>query len=107
MPTKLPRITITVRPETKAILDQLEEVADRPASGFISEMLDEAAAPYFIPIIEAMRLAKEKKTEAWDVLGHALAGANANVAQLQLAIHEEKQKEKRIVRRKRVTKKTT
>ena len=94
MPTKLPRITITIQPATKALIDELTKVSGRPGSTFVAEMLDEAAEAIFGPMIEAIKLANEKKTEAWDVLNSSLHKAQLNTAQLSLAIDEEKKKAK-------------
>jgi predicted DNA-binding protein len=104
MPTKKPRMILTLEPETKAILDELSEVAGKPASTFISEMLSEAAEAMFRPMIEALRLAKNQKEQAWDVLNHALAKSQHNAAQLSLAIHDEKSKEKAKGRKRAKTK---
>jgi uncharacterized protein (DUF1778 family) len=92
IPTKLPRVTISIQPETKALLDQLALLSGQPASTFVSELLNEAGPTLFAPIIEALKLAKDKKTEAWDVLNHTLAKTQNAVSQLSLAIHEEKSK---------------
>lgn len=92
MPTKKPRMILTLEPEVKAVLDELADVSGQPASTFVSEMLKEGAEAIFRPMIEALRLAKEKKSEAWDVLNHALAKSQHNAAQLSLAIHDEKAK---------------
>lgn len=102
MPTKLPRIAVTISHETKALLDELARVSGRPGSTFVGEMLDEAAEAIFIPMIEAMKLANEKKSEAWDVLNAAMHQTQYNAVQISLAIDEEKKKISK--RRKRATK---
>lgn len=107
MPTKKPRIAISVSVETKALLDELAEVSGQPASTFITELLEESANALFRPIIDAMRMAKEKKVEAWDVLNAALSKSQYSMAQMSLAIHEEKRKEtpeKKAPRRKNAAK---
>ena len=101
MPTLKPRITITLKPETKAILDRLAEASGQPASSFIAEMVDEAAPTMFQPIIEALELAKDKKTEAWDVLNSMLSKSQYQAAQLTLNIHEEKRKSEEKQKKKR------
>lgn len=92
MPTKLPRITITVNQQTRALLQEMEDLSGQPASSFIREILEEAGPQLFQPMIQAMRLAKDKKDEAWDVLNSALAQAQHTGSQLSLQIHEEKRK---------------
>jgi uncharacterized protein (DUF1778 family) len=92
MPTTKPRITVTVSHETKAVLDRLSEASGQPASKFISELLDEGCHAIFSQMIEALELAKNKKTEAWDVLNSALSKAQYQGAQLSMAIHEQKRK---------------
>lgn len=101
MPTKLPRITITVNPETRQLLQELEDLSGQPASSFIRELLEQAGQQLFQPMIQAMKLAKDKKDEAWDVLNNALAQAQHSGAQLSLAIHEEKRKAREEVKPKR------
>lgn len=95
MPTKKPRIIITLEPETKEILAELAQVSGKPASAFIAEMLNESAEAIFRPMIEALRLAKDKKEEAWDVLNSALSKSQYNAAQLSLGIHEAKRDEQK------------
>jgi uncharacterized protein (DUF1778 family) len=92
MPTTKPRMIITLEPETKVILDQLADASGQPASRFVSELLKESAEALFLPMIEALKLAKNKKAEAWDVLNHALSKTQYQAAQLSLAINEERKK---------------
>lgn len=92
MATSKPRMMITIEPRVKQLLDELAEASGQPASRFVSEMLTESADALFIPMIEAMKMAKEKKSEAWDVLNHALARTQHQAAQMSLAIHEEQAK---------------
>ena len=73
MPTTKPRMIITLEPEVKELLDQLADVSGQPASRFVSELLTESAEALFRPMIEALKLAKNKKVEAWHVLNSALS----------------------------------
>jgi uncharacterized protein (DUF1778 family) len=106
MPTTKPRMIITLEPQTKEILDQLADASGQPASRFVSELLKESAEALFLPMIEALKLAKNKKIEAWDVLNSALSKSQYSAAQLSLAIHEAKREhnEKPVKRRKNATK---
>ena len=86
MPTEKPRITISVTPATKAVLDRLQKVANKPASTFIAEVINEAA-PLFDAMALAIEQSNEKKSEAFETLAGVLAQSQVGAAQLQLNIH--------------------
>lgn len=97
MPTKLPRISVTLSVESKAALDALSEVAGVSASSFIGGLVHDA-----IPVIEAttraLRAAKTQPQKAADILNAEVVRAVSKVAQQQLEL-DEAIKERRTIRR--------
>lgn len=88
MPTKKPRLVITVDERTHAVFMRIQKASGKPATTFISEVLSEGLSA-FEAMATAMEQAKSKKSEAFETLAHALTESNATAAQLNLAIHEE------------------
>lgn len=105
MPTTNPRMMITINHKTKAVLDKLAIASERPASRWISEMLDESVEAVFLPLLDALEIAKKQKSQAYEILNSALAKTQHNAAQLSLSIQEDIRKEKAKTRRKNVAKK--
>ena len=105
MPTTNPRMMITINQKTKDVLDRLAFASEKPASRWVSEMLDESVEAIFLPLIDALEIAKNQKADAYQILNHALAKTQHTAAQLSLSIHEEIDAEKAKKRRKNVTKK--
>lgn len=96
---------ITVSRETKSILDRIAVASGKPASRWVSEMLDEGAEAIFLPLLEALNTAKKQKSDAYQILNHALANTQHHAAQLSLEIHEEIKTAKAKERKKNATKK--
>lgn len=94
MPTKNPRVMVTLNPKTYAVLKSMAESVGASMSSIISELADEAA-PALQNIQKAMQMAKTKPSEAFDQLAHQLAQAQSEAAQLQLDMHERKHNLKR------------
>lgn len=105
MPTTNPRMMITVSRKTKDILDQIAIASEKPASRWVSEMLDESVEAIFLPLLDALSMAKKQKADAYQILNHALAKTQHNAAQLSLSIHEEIETEKAKGRMKNAKKK--
>ena len=105
MPTTNPRMMITVSQKTKDVLDKLALASERPASRWISEMLEESVEAVFLPLIDALEIAKTQKADAYQILNHALAKTQHDAAQLSLSIHNDIEVEKEKKRRKNVAKK--
>lgn len=105
MPTTNPRMIITISHKTKAVLDKLAEASEKPASRWVTEMLEESVEAVFLPLIEALQVAKNQKADAYQILNHALAKTQHNAAQLSLSIHEDIKAEKKKTRGKNVAKK--
>lgn len=95
MPTTNPRMMITINHKTKDVLDRLANASEKPASRWISEMLDEACEAVFLPLIDALEVAKNQKADAYQILNHALAKTQHSAAQLSLSINDDIATEKR------------
>lgn len=100
MPTKKPRLVITVDEATHALFMRIQKASGKPAVTFISEMLVEGRAA-FEAMALAMEQANSKKSEAFETLAHALTESNATAAQLNLAIHQEIKAAKKAAAKKR------
>ena len=87
MPTKNPRISVTLSPESKVALDALSEVAGVSASSFIGSLVHDA-----IPIIEAttraLVAARTQPQKAADILNEQVVRANVVLAQQQLELDQ-------------------
>ena len=105
MPTTNPRMMITMTRKTKDVLDKIALASDRPASRWVSEMLDEAVEAVFLPLLEALNIAKTQKADAYQILNHALAKTQHDAAQLSLSIHNDIEEEKQKKRGKNAKKK--
>lgn len=105
MPTTNPRMMITISRKTKDVLDKIAIASERPASRWVSEMLDEGVEAIFLPLLEALNTAKKQKADAYQILNHALAKTQHDAAQLSLSIHEDIKAEKAKERKKNATKK--
>jgi len=98
MPTKLPRISVTLSAETKAAYDRLGEVSGIAASQFISQILHDS-----IPLIEAMTRsfleAKKSPLRAAEIMQEAMTSAHIELAQHSLALDSAITKKKRKMRK--------
>lgn len=87
MPTKNPRISVTLTPEARDALDALSVAAGVSASSFIGGLVHDA-----IPIIEAttraIAAARTQPQKAADILNEQVVRANLMVAQEQLELAE-------------------
>jgi uncharacterized protein (DUF1778 family) len=85
MPTKLPRISVSLTPEAKAALDALADAAGVSASSFVGGLVHDA-----IPIIEAttraLVAARTQPQKAADILNEQVVKANVMLAQQQLEL---------------------
>lgn len=94
MPTKNPRVMVTLKPGTYETLKAAAEAVGASMSSVIAEIMDEAA-PALLNVQKAVQMAKSKPSEAFDQLAHQLAQAQAEASQLQLDMHEQKRSLKR------------
>jgi uncharacterized protein (DUF1778 family) len=87
VPTKNPRISVTLTPESRAALDRLSDVAGVSASSFIGSLVHDA-----IPIIEAttraLVAARTQPQKAAEILNEQVVKANMVIAQHQLELDQ-------------------
>lgn len=85
MPSKLPRISVSLSIEAKVALDALSEAAGVSASSFVGGLIQDA-----IPIIEAttraIAAARTQPQKAADILNEQVVKANVMLAQQQLEL---------------------
>ena len=88
MPSKKPRIAITVDHEVHAKLMQFAKDSGIPAATLIGQLI-----PQLLPLIESMgraiKQAKESPVHALELLNRELAKINAQSSALQLDLVEE------------------
>lgn len=98
MPTKLPRISVSVSAESKAALDRLSEASGIASSMFISQIIDNA-----MPMIETMTRAfseaKKSPLRAAEIMQEAMTDAHVELAQQSLALDSAITKKKRKMRK--------
>lgn len=86
MPTKNPRLTITMTPALSAQLRRLSELTGNSQGSLIAELL-ETSGPVFERLINLLEAAKEAKHEMQDSFRADLAAAQTKVeAQLGLSL---------------------
>lgn len=91
---KSARTSIGFQPATYAALEDLADASGQSIASLVSGFMDEAA-PSFASIAQAMRVAKAKPIAALDLLQENLAQAQANAAQGQLALVEDRKRHNR------------
>jgi len=94
MPTKRPRICLTITPEIAHALDEFRQATGTSPASFVTGLLLEAL-PMIRNVSRAAELAKKDKAEAFSVLSTTLAEALHDGAGLQLEILEEGHKVRR------------
>lgn len=94
MPTKRPRISLTITDEIAHALDEFREATGTSPASFITGLLLEAL-PMIRSVSRAAELAKKDKAEAYGVLSSTLAEALHDGAGLQMEILEEGHKVRR------------
>lgn len=88
---KTARTSIGFQPATYAALEDLADASGQSIASLVSGFMDEAA-PSFASIAAALRAAKSKPIYALDLLQENLAQAQANAAQGQLALVEDRKR---------------
>lgn len=94
MATKVPRVFVTLTPETYKIVQDLSESVGASMSGLLAELAEEAA-PSMAQIVQAVKLAKSKPAEAFENIADALARAQGDASQLQIELIDKKRKLRR------------
>lgn len=99
MPTKKPRIIVTLEPSDKAALDELAEVLGASVSSIVRELIQEAV-PAFGKAVMVIRQAKTSPAAAFDQMADFMAGLQFQTAQAQLDIQDKKKAYRRGGKRK-------
>lgn len=73
MPTKLPRLNVTVTAEQHALLLELAALNGGSAAGYLRQMLDQAT-PLLRATVPALRLAAQEMTSTREQANQALLG---------------------------------
>lgn len=94
MPTKRPRLSLTITPEIAHALDEFREATGTSPASFITGLLLEAL-PMIRSVARAAQVAKSDKAQAFDVLSSTLAEALHDGSGLQMEILEEGHKVRR------------
>lgn len=91
MPTANPRITVTLRPELHALLQEIARLTDSSQSALIGDLLGQSM-PVFERMVEMLRAAhqlKEQSVQARDEISRGLERAQQRIeAQLGLALDD-------------------
>ena len=83
MPTKVPRIAVTLSPEARKLVEEVAELTDRSHSAIVSELLD-SALPALQAVRDAMRVIKQQPHEAQRLMARVTNQALVEVAQASL-----------------------
>lgn len=86
MPTKLPRVNVTVTEEQHSLLSELATLNGGSAAGFVRQLLDQVT-PLLRVVVPAMRSASEEMNTAQESLNAILRearNAGLNIDQLDL-----------------------
>ena len=85
LPTRLPRLNVTVTEEQHALLLELAKLTGGSGAGFIRQMLDQAT-PLLRATVPALRLAAEEMNTTKAEAGEALAGLLHAIADAGVAV---------------------
>lgn len=83
MPTKNPRINVTVSQELYEALSEFRAASGMSSASLLSQLLSETV-PVIRAMTEAFKLAKSSPAKASDALREVVQDAHVQVAQLQL-----------------------
>lgn len=89
MPTKKPRLYVTLEPEVHKALKELQEATGASSSSFVAGILQESL-PMIKGITKAARLAKDRNLDAFELLQEQLMEATNKASQMNLDIQREK-----------------
>lgn len=93
MPTKLPRVAISLTPELHVALEKFTAESGMAKSQLISQLLSETV-PVIDAMTEAYRLAKKSPAAAADRMRDLVQSAHVGLAQLQLDMAPKPKKRK-------------
>lgn len=89
MPTKNPRLQITLKPETYEAIKLASSAVGASNSSICAELLD-AAVPTLLRLQEAVRISKTAPAEAFAIMAEVLSASQVDAAQIQLDLEERK-----------------
>ena len=91
MPSRKPRLNLTIEPETKAALDRLAEASGIAATSWANQLLNDAV-PVMDAMAEAFSVVKSSPKKSAGIMHDLLRGAMAKGAQASLELTEERSK---------------
>ena len=89
MPTKKPRVNVTLEPEVYQALKEFQQATNSSISSFIASIVQEAL-PAIRGLTKAAKLAHKNNLEAFDLLQQQMLEATQKASQISLDIHETK-----------------
>lgn len=91
MPTKNPRISVTLTPELSSILDRLSALTGDSKSAMVADLLNQSAPVFerMIAVLAAAETLKAQATEGLESIGHGLKRAQERIeSQLGLVLDD-------------------
>lgn len=85
------RLTLSITPELKNALDELNEATGVAAASFVGEII-ESNVPMILGIAEAARKAKDEPARALELMQRAMLEALHGVSEVQLELMDEQSK---------------
>ena len=85
------RLTLSISPQLKRALDELNEATGVAAASFVGEII-EVNTPMILGIAEAARKAKEEPARALELMQRAMMEALHGVSEVQLELMDEQAK---------------
>lgn len=85
------RLTLSITPELKKALDELNEATGVAAASFVGEII-ESNVPMILGIAEAARKAKDEPARALELMQRAMLQALHGVSEVQLELMDEQSK---------------
>lgn len=92
------RLTLSITPELKKALDELNEATGVAAASFVGEII-EGNIPMIRGIAEAARKAKEEPARALELMQRAMLEALHGVSEVQLELMDEQNKLRTFIRK--------
>ena len=85
------RLTLSITPELKKALDELNEATGVAAASFVGEII-ESNVPMILGIAEAARKAKDEPARALEIMQRSMLEALHGVSEAQLELMDEQSK---------------
>jgi len=91
MPTKKPRLNLTLDPELAALLDRFAEVTGSSKASFVVSMLREAM-PVMEGTIQAVEIARKNPAKSFDDFSDLLMANMVTAQQMRLELEKDRKK---------------